>query len=405
MRRLSILLAALCSAVMLCAQTAETPVVPVDSTLTVSLLTCSPGHQIYELYGHTAIRVRSERNHFDLAFNYGVFSFDQPHFVARFLLGKCDYLVLPCDLDVFMVEYQRRGSSVTEQVLNLTPAEATRLTQALFDNARPEHRSYRYNFLTDNCTTRARDIIEENIDGNVVYPVRNPRFTYRQLIHQFTKGHPWAEEGNDLLLGVDMDSLVSQRAEMFLPSYMQNYADSAMIRYTYGRNFRPLVRETNVLLPANTQRASADAASQPSFPLTPVQLGWALLALFVLLLVWEQWRGRIVWAVDIVLMLIQGLSGLLLTVMMLWSEHPGVASNWQVVVLNPLPLFAIYAVVKADIRRKPCLYHRWAAIVLLLFLVAVPFAKQDFSAIVVFLALYLLTRAVSHLLIEMKDER
>ena len=391
---------------MLRAQTAAADVVPadsvgvppVDSTLTASLLTCSPGLQVYELYGHTAIRVRSERDDYDLVFNYGVFSFDQPHFIWRFVLGKCDYLVAPCSLDAFLYEYRRRGSSVTEQVLNLQPAEAANLKQALFDNCRPENRSYRYNFLTNNCTTKARDIIEENLEGDVVYPVRNPRFSYRQLIHQFTKGHPWAEEGNDLLLGLDMDTLITPRAEMFLPSYMQQYADSAMIRFARGYHYRPFVLATNVLLEANPEAMAAAEARQSSFPLTPTQLGWTLLQLCLLVLLFEQQSGRLIWGIDIVLMLIQGVAGVLLFVMMLWSEHPGVASNWQFVVFNPLPLLALPYVVLCDIRRKPCLYHRWAAIVLVLFLVAVPFARQDFSVITVFLALCLLTRAVSHLL-------
>ena len=371
---------------------------PVDSTLTVSLLTCSPGQLIYELYGHTAIRVRSVRDGIDLVFNYGVFSFDQPNFLGRFLLGKCDYLVAPCTLDVFMVEYRKRGSSVTEQVLNLKLGEAARLKQALFDACRPENRSYRYNFLTKNCTTKARDIIEEHIDGEVIYPVHNPRFSSRQLVRQFTEGHPWAEVGNDLLLGLDMDTLVSMRGEMFLPTYLQSYADSAMIRFAHGYHYRPLVRETHVLLEANPEAMAAAEARQAWFPLSPTQLGWILLALCVLLLLWEQKRGRMLWGVDIVLMLIQGVAGVLLFVLMLWSEHPGVATNWQFVVLNPLPLLLLPYVVTCDIRRKRCLYHRWAAVVLLLFLVAVPFARQNFSVLTVFMALCLLTRAVSHML-------
>ncbi|MBR3513285.1 MAG: DUF4105 domain-containing protein [Bacteroidaceae bacterium] len=406
MRRLCLLLAVLCSALMLRAQTAGPSAIVPDSTLTVSLLTCSPGQEVYELYGHTALRVRSSKTSTDVVFNYGVFSFDQPHFVWRFVLGQCDYLVAPCDFDLFMYEYRRRGSSVTEQVLNLSEAEANALAHALIENCRPDKRTYRYNFLTNNCTTKARDIIEANIDGEVLYPERAPRYTFRQLIHQFTVGHPWAQEGNDLLLGVDMDTLVTPRAEMFSPIYMMHYADSAMIS-SFPNRYRPLVRQTNILLAANAEAAAADAARQPSFPLTPVQLGWVLLLLSVALVAWEQHRGRALWGFDVAWMLLQGLAGVLVSVMLCWSTHPGVSSNWLFVVLNPLPLLALPLVVRSDIRGRECLYHRGAALVLTLFLVAVPFAKQKFSALVVLLALCLLSRAVSHLLLyrKVKSER
>ncbi len=46
---------------------------PADS-VEVSLLTCSPGTEVYSLYGHTAIRVKSYTTGEDWVFNYGVFS-------------------------------------------------------------------------------------------------------------------------------------------------------------------------------------------------------------------------------------------------------------------------------------------------------------------------------------------
>ena len=394
-------MAVFCTAVVLCAQPVAEPSQTVsDSVPTISLITCSPGQEVYELYGHTAIRVRLGQPGagYDQVYNYGVFSFSQPHFVWRFVLGQCDYMVAACPFDIFLYEYRRRGSSVTEQVLNLKPEEAQRLSAALRDNARPENCSYRYNFLTNNCTTKARDIIEENINGNVIYPVRAPRFTYRQLIHQFTKGHPWAQDSNDMLLGVDMDTLVSPRAEMFLPSYLMNYADSAMI-HAFPTRYRPLVSEKHVLLEANAEAIAAEAERQPSFPLTPAQLGGLLLALSVLLMAFEQRRGHAVWMADLCWMLLQGLAGILILIMVVWSTHPGVASNWQFVVFNPLPLLAIYFVVQADRHHTSCLYHRWAAWVLAAFLVVAPFIRQDFSTLVLFLASCLLTRALSHLLL------
>ena len=48
-----------------------------NDTLEVSLITKYPAAEVYELYGHEAVRVKS--SDFDLAFDYGLFDFDAPN--------------------------------------------------------------------------------------------------------------------------------------------------------------------------------------------------------------------------------------------------------------------------------------------------------------------------------------
>ena len=56
----------------------------------VSVITCSPGDEVYSLYGHTAIRLRDEARGLDIAVNYGVFDFNTDHFAWKFVLGETD---------------------------------------------------------------------------------------------------------------------------------------------------------------------------------------------------------------------------------------------------------------------------------------------------------------------------
>lgn len=401
MRRLILFLSflgALCAPLRLLADTTQAAA-ELDSTLRVSLLTCSPGSATYELYGHTAIRTRSERDRFDVVYNYGLFDFNQPNFVWHFVLGECDYMVGREHFPLFEYAYKLRGSSITEQVLNLYPQEAQELLQALEENCLPENCTYRYNIFRENCTTKARDIIEAHIYGRLRYPMRPRRFTIRQMLHQFTAGSPWDEAGNDMLLGTEVDTLLTERNETFLPIYMMWYADSIMIERGYMR-FYPLVAERRVILEANPEVQRQQAASEPSFPLSPTLLFWLLLAAGVLLAVWEYSRRRIVWGIDVVLMTLQGLAGILLLFMMLFSTHPGVGSNWQIWVLNPLPLFFLPAVVRADRRHEACIYHAFAAAFLVLFLAISFFIPQDFTPLIYPLALLLLSRALVHLAIQ-----
>ena len=373
----------------------------VDSTLTVSLLTCSPGEQSYELYGHTALRVRSLQQRLDTVYNYGAFDFTAPHFLWRFVLGECDYMLAGESMELFLMQYRYRGSSVTEQVLNLTPVEAYLLAKALKNESHPDSCVYRYNIFRNNCTTKARDAIEAAVLGEVRYPVHGRRNTFRTILHEFTAGHPWAREGNDLLLGAEVDTLITERDEMFAPLYMMDYAAGAMI-VGYRSNYRPLVRETHVLLSENPERQRAMREKLPSFPLSPRALGWSLFVAGLLLAAWEWRRRRVFWPVDAVLLTLQGLAGALLTFMALFSLHPGVASNWQVIVLNPLPLFFVYSVVRADILRKPFVYHTIAAVILVFFIVLTFLIPQDFCRLILPLALLLLSRAAVHLIIYKK---
>lgn len=369
-----------------------------DSTVTVSLLTCSPGQETYELYGHTAIRVVDSKNPSGVVYNFGAFDFNAPHFIWRFILGECDYLLWAEPLEIFAIQYVARGSWVREQVLNLTPAEANRLRDSLRKESLPENRVYRYNIFRNNCTTRARDIIEECVRGRIIYPIRSRRNTFRSILYQYTEGHPWAREGNDLLLGTDIDTLITERDEMFAPLYLMQYVDSAMI--DAGRtHYRNLVRESRILIQADDARQQAAADAQPDFPLSPRVLGWLLLVLGLCLAVYE-WRcRRIFWGLDVVLMTLQGLAGILLCFMALFSVHPAVASNWQVWVLNPIPLFFVYSVVQSDRSRQRHVYHTFAAVALLAFLLFYFIIPQKFSELILPVALLLLSRAVVHLLV------
>ena len=110
-----------------------------------------------------------------------MFSFNRPNFIWRFTRGECDYQIGALPFAYFAEEYEGRGSAVYQQVLNLRASEKERLWTLLVENMRPENREYRYNFLYDNCTTRARDRIEEAVEGKIIYPEQDTVRTYREI--------------------------------------------------------------------------------------------------------------------------------------------------------------------------------------------------------------------------------
>ncbi len=369
----------------------------VGDSIVASLLTCSPGTKSYSLYGHTGLRIRNLTQGLDLVFNYGVFNFQRPHFTWHFILGECDYEVAAYPFDAFVEEYAHRGSSVVEQQFNLTPEETNRLFSLLVINCQPENKVYRYNFLQNNCTTKARDIVEQAVVGEVRYEEAQEHPTYRQLLHEMTEDYPWSEVGNDLLLGAACDTVLSDRATQFLPGQLMEYAARAQI-FDEKNNRRPLVARTSVLLEANAHQRQLASQGGWEPRVSPLVAGLMALAAALLVMLVEYLTRRQLWGIDILLMLLQGLAGVLLTFMLLFSQHPTVDSNWQVWVFNPLPLLCIVWVVKCAIRQQRCLYHYLNLLVLVLFVVLMPWIPQTFSALTLPLALVLLTRPVSYLI-------
>ena len=360
---------------------------PMDS-VEVSLLTCSPHEEVYSLYGHTALRWHNTGQTAagaadDYVFNWGSFSFDAPFFVLRFVFGLTDYELATTPLNYFNAYYKQWGSSVTEQVLNLTPQEKRKVQQALGINLMPENRVYRYNYFYDNCSTRPRDIIERCLDGKLEYQPREDYSpSYREMIHECTRNHPWARFGNDMLLGIRADQPTNRMQQEFLPANLMYDFDHAQL-YANGE-YRPLVKERRLLVPPGVQVVEQD------FPVAPLTVFICLLAVCVVIgiLEWRRHKTYKYW--DALLMLAQGLAGCVLFVM-IFSQHPTTSLNLQLLLLNPLPLFFIPSVLK---RKQPSRW--WIILLTMIVLFAIGGIFQTYAEGMMVLALCLLTRYMSH---------
>lgn len=368
-------------------------------SIQVSLLTCTPSQEIYGLFGHTAIRYRNFTQQQDWVFNYGMFNFNTPHFVYRFVKGETDYQLGIMPYKYFEAEYAMGGRSVYQQVLNLTQAEKEKLILLLEENYRPENRIYRYNYFYDNCTTRARDQIERCISGKVVYPsfAGLSGKSFRDIVHEFTSESPWDELGIDLCLGEEADRPITIRQQMFEPFYMRKYAQGATIVASDGSR-RPLVESETKIVDVTPEEP------EKGFPLSPLMCGALFLALNVLI-GWLQWkRKRIYWGWDIVLYGMQGVAGCIIAFLFFFSTHPTVGSNWLLWLLNPIPLFYLPFMVYHTVKHRKEYYFRVNMVCLTLFIAIFPLLPQEFNLTVLPLALGLLVNSASHLLVENKKE-
>ena len=318
-------------------------------SIQISLLTCSPGKEVWAQYGHTAIRYYDKESGEDLAINYGIFSLDQTYFIPRFVLGMTDYRMGVQPMDLFLAQYSYEGRGVIEQILNLSAEDKEVIYEALQENMKPENVVYRYNYFFDNCTTRARDMLINHLHGKVVYPPAEEDATFRSMIHKWNNKYEWSQFGEDLLLGVNADRKTTKSEQQFLPENLRSDFDKA------SYNGKPLVKETNVLLAAENE------TTEPAFPLSPLSIALIFAAISIVMMLFSYRRQQVYWAWDLALMLTSGLMGIIFFIM-IFSQHPCVSLNFILFFFNPLPLFFLYSTIK---KKKVIWWKIWGGLIIL----------------------------------------
>ncbi len=323
--------AAVWAALLLCARVAgaqpQLPLPELSPSARLTLVTVLPGDEIYSLYGHSALRIADPALGLDRTYNYGTFDFGNPVvFALRFAHGRLDYLLSVGDFTESSAYYQQtERRPVLVQPLRLSREQVQAVFAYLEINALPQNRTYRYNFLFDNCSTRLRLVLERALGEAVRFPAARPTGrTYRELIDVYQQKHPFVDAGIDLLLGLPVDRPADTRGAAFAPEALMQAFAAARVRQ--GGAWRPLAAAPDTLLPVAGYR------SHPrGFPL-PMLLSWGLLAVggsFTLAAPLRRrahaLRGK-AWP-DALLFGFAGAAGLALTYLWAFSEHTLTSPN------------------------------------------------------------------------------
>lgn len=296
----------------------------------ISLLTCTPGTELYSTFGHSALRVVDTNNNTDIVFNYGTFDYYDPNFYTKFVKGKLLYFVDTSSIEDFMYEYEFFKRGVTEQVINISCDEKRKLLAALYQNVKKENREYRYDFNYDNCTTRLRDMLEKaagkQIESKNILP--KPGTTFRNLIHVYLDrgGQQWSKLGIDMLLGNPMDKKVTNREAMFLPDYLLMAFDSSKL------NGQPVVNEKKILLNYFDAYKTKTGVT-PSIVFGILFLLIAALSIFI----FKGWN-LFLKIFDFFFFVIVGLIGVLILFMWFGTEHAMCKNNFNLLWALPTHL-------------------------------------------------------------------
>ena len=355
----------------------------------ISLITVDPGKEVWNLYGHTAIRFQDLSDGRDLGVNYGVFSFEDRSFIIRFVFGITDYEMGIFPMKLIVDSYRMEERGIREQVLNLTSEDKLAIYNALVTNSRPENIVYRYNYFYDNCTTRARDILVNHLKGKLQFTDNKSVYpSFREQTHAYNEDFLWTRFGNDILLGINADRSTTFEEQQFLPDHLRYDFDHALY------NGKPLVKESRWILP-QTYNENGHLSPEKNLGqvFSPTLCFLLLLVITVLVTTIEYRKRKFYWGFDLCMMLLSGTAGIILF-LMIFSQHPTVRVNLQLLLLNPLPLFMAYPVVRRWRRQQESHWYEGLCIILiaLFFLGGI---WQDYAEGLYFVALSLLVRVIS----------
>jgi hypothetical protein len=303
-----------------------------SSHIRISLLTCTPGQELYSTFGHTAIRITDSIGLTDYVFNYGTFNFEDDGFYTKFIRGKLLYYLSAENFSDFKFIYQAENRGITEQVLNLDAEEKIALKQALYENAKEKNRYYKYDFFFDNCTTRARDMLVQYKKNHPSFqPVMPKGTSFRQAIHLYLDKNEkdWSKLGIDLLLGARTDAIMSTTHSQFLPDNLMKSLDSSQQQST-------LVVSTKNLYPISEQ-------TEESSLFTPLFI-FSLLFSCILLLSFSSnhWIKIFLQGFDGVFFFLIGTLGLLLIFMWWGTDHSMTKNNYNLLWAWPTNIIAAF---------------------------------------------------------------
>ena len=297
----------------------------------ISFVNFYPGADIYELEGHSVLRINMPQG--DVAISYGTYDFEQPNFVYRFVKGETDYWVTALPWDYVEKAYSRQNRRIVEHRLNLSSQQKQRLIDLLEKNLQPENRTYRYNYVKDNCATRPLRMVESAVADSIILGEPDSSLageqTFRSLMRHYHRNYPWYQFGIDLALGSGIDYALTNREKSFAPVILDAQLTDAMV------GDKKLVERTVVI-----NDVAADAGIQPPTPwyLTPLTVSLAVMISVILITLRDMRRKRVSRWLDSLLFGLFGIAGCVIAFLVFISVHEATSPNFILLWLNPLCL-------------------------------------------------------------------
>lgn len=296
----------------------------------VGVMTMQPGGIFWERFGHNAVVVDDGER--ITSYNFGFFDPGEADFTANFIKGRMNYLLAALPLEQDLSYYRRAGRGVSIQWLDLDETQRDFIAGRLEYLARPENARYRYDYFTNNCATRVRDVVDEALSGRLQKQLGASSLgnSYRSETVRLAWPARWMAIGFDLGLNAKADAALSRWQEAFIPMRLQD--SLAEFRMADGR---PLVRETEILL---EDKRMPPPAEVPQWSLAAMAIGIALGGAFFLA---GRKHPKAFKAMALVYGGLCGLIGTALLLIWIGTEHRFAHGNANLLLFSPLSWLAL----------------------------------------------------------------
>ena len=291
----------------------------------IYILTCSPGMDLYSVFGHTAIMVKTPTT--DFVYNYGTFNFDTENFYMKFAKGQLPYKVDREKFGYFQYGYILEKRQIWAQKLNLTSLQKEKLIVLLEENVLLENAQYKYDFFYDNCSTRVLEIVNEATNNTIEWNTseNGNGHTFREMIDVYLTNMEWSDLGIDIALGLPCDYKLKKGEQAFLPDSLKGLFQQAML------NGNMLVADGFEVLPAEPFKLHKKLIDRTSSVIWIISI-----VLLVLLFIYRRKiQSRILAAL---ILMINGLLGVLIFFLWFFTDHSATADNLNILWASPLNL-------------------------------------------------------------------
>ena len=345
------------------------------------LITVDVGNNIWDNFGHTALRVVDRSSNSDLVFNWGLFdaSVGNVTFASNFFRGILNYQLGVSPPGWEFGRYEREQRTVWQDHLTLTTAQKATLYRRLAWNLREENIVYSYQYFFDNCTTRVRDYLNEALGGRLQEQSRAqvPR-TFRDEVMTHYASAPPIAVSLDILMNERIDRRMTRWESMFLPASLRNELLNFSSDVMNGVQRQPLLNESQVVMEFTPPAAGPNAyhvlggvlaatvlflflnlkriplssfSSQPGFTLRLPALSYRLMGVMAL-----------------VLCLVGGLYGLIMSVAWRESAHLDLHNNLNLLLFWPTDLLGVLFCLRWLITGRICMQSKTTVTLIKLYL-------------------------------------
>lgn len=351
----------------------------------ISMVTAGPGTELYEKFGHSAIRIKDPVLKLDIIYNYGIFDFNAPNFYTNFAQGKMYYVLARYDFKYFLNSYKRDKRWLKQLVLNLNQTEKQAFFKYLENNALKENATYLYDPFFNNCATKLRDISNVVFKNKVSFistEVEKEK-SLRALMNKEIHWNSWGNFGINLIAGTILDKKRQQTEYMYLPDYVYELFKNATV--LSDNKEKKLVKRTDVLLDFKEKKSAFTLFSPIVF--------FTVLLLIVAFITFKNSRTKNSTKIlDFIILFVTGIVGLILLYLWVFSSHKTAPNNFNILWAFVPNLYVAFLVLKGKTKKWLPNYFK----VLILLILGIPvlwiFKIQVFPLAIIPLLLAFLIR-------------